>query len=262
MRLPPGTSVWTKTKHLYKENPASVSLAFAAILAGIGGIVYANYLYQSYIIAAFHTFPEEVAKPLRKALYYTNVDLSPKEALRYYKQAINACMETNMDPFSDEALGIYIQLAAFFEKISQFKKSIEVLEQIRSDSLKWLDKMGGQEGNEGKKTRILGKTVQLSVKLADLYSGQHVLELGMAEAHLLYAVETALGEQQRREKEGVRPEEGEWMGAAAIGATLEELGHHYEARNQFHLAGPLFLRALNLSEPGTCHAAVLSRRFE
>lgn len=221
--------------------------------------MYANYLYQSYIVDSFHNFPEAVAKPLRKALYYTNIELQPKEALKHYKNAIAAVETVNMDPFSDEVLGIYIQLAAMFEKIQQYKKSIEVLERIRGDCLKWLNQLGKEEGNEGQRTKVLGKTVQISVKLGDLYSNQYVLETDKAEVHLIYAVETILKEQQRRQRKGVKPNEGDWMSPDEIGASLEALGHHYEEKNQFHLAGPLFLRALELSPPTSCHTAILSK---
>lgn len=258
---PPGTSVWTKASDLWSEYPFSVTIALIVIVGSTAIIIYQLYYYQTFVIGAFHTFPEEVAKPLRKAIYYTNIDLNPPWALRYYKEAISKAMELHMDPGSDEFLGIYIQLAAMFEKANHFQKSIEVLERIRTDCMGWLDRNGTKPGNEAKRTRLLGKTVQLSVKLGELYSGQHVLDLAMAEAHLVYAVETALKEQIRREKEGVKPDEGDWMTAEELGGNFETLGHHYEAKNQFHLAGPLFLQALNQCPPTTCHAAVLSKFF-
>lgn len=65
------------------------SLTRPSILAGVGHLIYANYIYNSYIIGAFHKFPEPVAVKLRRALYYTNIDLNPKEALKYYQQALS-----------------------------------------------------------------------------------------------------------------------------------------------------------------------------
>jgi len=47
-------------KSLWREYPFSVSLAAVIIVFGMGTIVYVNYLYQTYIIAAFHNYPEEV----------------------------------------------------------------------------------------------------------------------------------------------------------------------------------------------------------
>ena len=39
-----------------------------------------------------------------------------KEALKYYKQALQVSQELQMDPFSDEILGVKIQIAAMLEK--------------------------------------------------------------------------------------------------------------------------------------------------
>jgi hypothetical protein len=79
-----------------------------SILFGAGSLVYTNYIYNSYIIGAFSKFPEPVAQKLRRALYYTNISLSPKEAVKYYGQALAVADELGMDPFSDEILGVKI----------------------------------------------------------------------------------------------------------------------------------------------------------
>jgi len=183
--------------------------------------VYANYIYQDYIIGAFHRFPEPVAKQLRKALYYTNIALDAKLAVKYYKQALQVADEIGMDPFSDEIIGVKIQLAALMEKVQQYKKAIDILEIVKSDNLRWIEELGSKLGNEGKRTRVLGKTVGVSVKLGELYANQYVAEKQVAEERLIWAVETILKEQQRREKEGVKPDEGEWMSPEEIGGSLE-----------------------------------------
>ena len=63
--------------------------------------------------------------------------------------------------------------------------------------------------------------VQINVKLAQLYDIKYVNEPENGEKRLVEAVESALGEQQRREREGVRDGEGPWMTDDEIGATLE-----------------------------------------
>jgi hypothetical protein len=238
-------------------------------------ILYTNYIYNSYIIGAFHKYPEPVAKELRKALYYTNISLSPKDAVKYYKKALTVADEIGMDPFSDEILGVKIQVASLMETVQQYQRAIDILEIVRSDCLKWMDQLGSRPGNEAKRTRILGKTVAISVKLGELYSNEYVMEKELAEERLVWAVETVLKEQQRREVEGVKPEEGPWMSPEEIGGSLEgrsffikipgatsnrqiALAHHYEEKNQHYLAAPLFLQAIGLSPPSSCHTAVLS----
>jgi hypothetical protein len=246
-----------------------------SIVFGAGTLLYSNYIYNSYIVGAFHKFPEPVAKQLRKALYYTNISLSPKEAVKYYKEALRVADEIGMDPFSDEILGVKIQLASLMEKIQQYQKAIDILEIVRNDCLKWLDELGSKPGNEGKRTRVLAKTVGISVKLGELYANEYVIEKEAAEERLVWAVETVLRELQRREVEGVKPEEGLWMSPEEIGGSLEgqyhitritgtsakaetALGHHYEEKNLHYLAAPLFLQAISLSPPSSCHTTVLS----
>ena len=245
-------------KNLTKQNPLSVALAAVIILAGAGSVVYANYIYQSYILAAFHKYPEPVAKKLRRALYYTNVDLQPKEALKYYKQALKEAEEIEMDPFSDEIIGVKIQVAKLLEDISQWAKAIEVLERTRSDNLEWLKQFGSLDHNKERRTSVLAKTIGISVKLGELYGHPAIYDRDAAQERLVWAVESVLKEQQRRINNKVKDEEeGEWMGNDQIGAALEALAHSYEAKSQHYLATPLFLQALSLYPTKDCHSVVL-----
>ena len=97
----------------------------------MGGIVYVNYVYQDYIIGNFKAFPEPVADKLRRALYYTNIDPQPANAVKYYRQALQVAAQLGMDPFSDEILGVKIQLSNFFEKHRTYDTAIEILELVR-----------------------------------------------------------------------------------------------------------------------------------
>lgn len=130
-----------------------------------------------------------------------------------------------MDPFSDEILGVKIQLAALMEKIQQYDKAIGVLEIVRRDCLKWIDELGSRPENAGKRTKVLGKTVGISVKLGELYANEHVLKKEAAEDRLVWAVSTVLKEQRRRQVEGIKPEEGEWMSPEEIGGAMEGKSH-------------------------------------
>ena len=206
---------------MYNSNQSFNPSNTHRIFFGAGTLLYSNYIYHNYTIGAFHKFPEPVAKQLRKAIYYTNYDLQPRDAVKYYKEALRVADEVGMDPFSDEIMGVKIQLASLMEKIQQYQKAIDILEIVKRDNLKWVEELGGQLGNEGKRTRVLGKTVGISVKLGELYAIEYVSEKELAEERLVWAVETVLKEQQRREKEGVKPGEGEWLSPEEIGGSLE-----------------------------------------
>ncbi|KAK3626420.1 hypothetical protein LTR56_019790 [Elasticomyces elasticus] len=251
---------------LFRQNPFSVSLAVLAILAGAGGLAYANYLYKYYITAAFHNYPEPVAQKLRKALYYTNSELDPKEAIKYYRQALQVAQEISMDPFSDEIIGVKIQVAKLMEEVKQIRKSAQVLEILRNDCLEWMKQLGEKEHNRTKRTRVLSKLVGISVKLGELYGSPEVYDREMAEERLVWAVETVLKERQRRDnirstehisEEALIGREGPWMTNSETGAALEALAHTYEENDQHYLASPLFLQALNLYPTKDCHAVIL-----
>lgn len=251
-------SFFENAKKLARQNPFSISFAAFCILAGAGSVIYANHLYQSYIIGAFHNYPEEVAKKLRRALYYTNVDLQPKEAIKYYKQALQVAEDEQMDPFSDEIIGVKIQVAKLMEDIEQWSKAIEVLERTRDDNLAWLEQFGVLHRNRERRTNVLAKTVGITVKLGELYGHPAIYDRDAAQERLIWAVETVLKERQRRHANNVKEEEeGKWMSDDEIGAALEALAHSYEAKDQYYLATPLFLQALNMYPAKDCHSVVL-----
>lgn len=245
-------------RKLFAKHPFSVTLAIIAMGIGASGIIYANYVYQTYIIASFHKYPEPVAQKLRRAVYYTNMDLQPQEAIKYYKQALEIANEIPMDPFSDEIIGVKIQVAALMEKIQQWRKAIEVLERVRSDNLAWLEKFGSLDHNKIRRTNVLAKTVGITVKLAELYGQPAIWDRDTAQERLMWAVETVLQEKQRRQTLKVKEEEeGTWMNDNEVGAALEALAHSYEEKGQHYLATPLFLQALNMYPTRDCHSVVL-----
>ncbi|KAI0851253.1 TPR domain-containing protein [Daldinia vernicosa] len=277
---------------LFRQSPEELVIAIL-LLCGVAGIsVYVAYAYFNYFQSKqFTRFPPQIAKSLRRALYYSNYAPDPELALKYYKRALEQCSQAGLDPFSDEVMGVKIQLAAWFEKIGSYRNAINVLESLARDCKKWVevmeksvrdgqvDKSGKLVGSPspqpptqedaeaetdtkpenlwGKRTRILGKLVGISVKLGELYSDEHVLQGDSAGQHLVWAVETVLKELQRRQVEGVKEGEGDWMTPEQIGGALEALGNHYESKSQHYLSAPLFLQAVSLSPRNSCHTAVL-----
>jgi hypothetical protein len=186
-----------------------------------GAVWYTVSFYRNYIVGVFHTFPEPVAKELRKALYYSNWSVEPQNAVKYYNRSLQVAAELGMDPYSDEVMGIKIKLAEFLEKIQLYQKAIYVLDIVRTDNINWVEVAGNKPGNEANRSRILKKTVAISVKLGELYANVYVNDKESAEARLIWAFETAMKEQQRREREGVKEEEGDWLSPEEIGGSVE-----------------------------------------
>lgn len=287
-------------------------VAFVFIFAYIARIYYTYFNSRQ-----FTRYPQPVAKYLRRALYFSNYSPDPKRALKNYKLALEQCDELGLDPFSDDVLGIRIQLASWLEKVQNYEAAIKILELLLGDCRRWVeqmeksiedgsvkdsgnmsarlpapvlkDKAAEDEKTTGedrisevetlwsRRSRILRKAIGISVKLGELYADEHVLNADMAHERLVWSVDTALKEFQRRSVAGVKAGEGDWMSPKEMGAALEckigtpflpsrlpeadrppaALGHSYESRSQFHLALPLFFQALRLcNDP--CHSAVIS----
>lgn len=292
---------------LYRSNPEELVLALAVLIASVFVIGYVVRIYFTYFNSRqFTRYPPDVAKYLRKALYFSNYQPDPKRALKNYRLALEKCDELGLDPFSEDVLGIRIQLASWLEQIQSYDAAIKVLEILLADCRRWVDLMekgeedkkagkvvaGGSNNdlkprlpppiltvksakeaenkgmdmsadNEtvwGRRSRILRKAIGVSVKLGELYADEHVLNSDKAHERLVWSVDTALAEFQRRATAGTKDGEGEWMSPVEMGAALESLGHSYESRSQFHLALPLFFQALRVcSDP--CHSAVISESF-
>ena len=80
-----------------------------------------------------------MADSLRTAVYYTEIDLNPPKALKAYKEALRIALEMGMHPFSDEVLGIKLQVAMMLEKSGLVKPAIEVLERTKNEALTWVE---------------------------------------------------------------------------------------------------------------------------
>jgi hypothetical protein len=221
--------------------------------------LYVPWYYRNVIVKPYHNFPEPVAKKLRKALFYSRGKwLDIREANKHFRQALALADEMGMDPFSDEIMGVKYTIATLFEDAGYYSLAVDVLEIMRADCQRWVDEFSHKHWTTGNRSRIMKNMVQINVKLAQLYDIRYVNEPENGEKRLVEAVESALREKQRRDTEGVKPGEGPWLTNDEMGATLEALGTHYEQFDSHYLATPLFVKALELVAPKSCHAVVLS----
>ncbi|KAF2003655.1 hypothetical protein P154DRAFT_519879 [Amniculicola lignicola CBS 123094] len=233
-------------------------IAIGGIVISLGILVIFVPLYYHYAIKApYHNFPEPVAQKLRRAVYYTVINPDIREANKYFRMALEVAKEMGMNPFSDEVLGIKLSVSDSFEKAGHYKYACDVLEVLRADCKRYIEMYGERFQTTGDRARVLKRLVEISVKLGDLYDTKYMNEPENAERVLTDALEIALRERARRETEGVKQGEGEWMTPEELGATMESLGSHYEQFDQHYLATPLFLQALTLCPPKSCHGVVL-----
>ncbi|KAJ5777877.1 hypothetical protein N7520_001123 [Penicillium odoratum] len=141
------------SKGIFRKNPILLPLAIVGVVSAIGTFVYISYVEVTRVGPQYHKFPPPVADALRTAVYYTEIDLNPPKALQAYKEALRIAAELGMHPFSDEVLGIKLQVAMMLEKAGLVKPAIEVLERTKDEALKWVD----QGHNAGAATVGLAK---------------------------------------------------------------------------------------------------------
>ena len=149
---------------------------------------------------------------------------------------------------SDEMLGIKIQLAAFLEQIEQYRKAIDVLENVWKECRNWVDQLDEPQQRTSDlledrrdasrtRTRLLAKAVSIAVKLGELYNQERVDNKKAVEDRLTWAVETVLKEERRRGQqqpshvlliggadEGDLADENQqdgWLSQEQVGATFE-----------------------------------------
>lgn len=209
-------------------------------------------MYFAYFYAEHFTkYPPDVAQSLRRALYYSNHQHDPELALKYYKKALEQCAAHGLDPFSDDVTGIKIQLASWFEdKLNDKRGAVKVLDIVLNEHKEWLKKaetapeklprapVPGKVVGEGEaaktitkedfeqwfwsaRNRVLLKSVQISIKLGELNAHDQILETDLSHEHLMWGVETALKEFQRRAAEGVKDGEGSWVTPEEVGGAME-----------------------------------------
>ncbi|KAI4654236.1 uncharacterized protein J4E78_007281 [Alternaria triticimaculans] len=254
-----GSTMREQFREQYHKSPVLFPFAIGsiALVAGIC-VLYIPWYYKNVIIKPYHNFPEPVAKKLRRALFYSRGQwLDIREANKHFRQALALADEMGMDPFSDEIMGVKYTIAALFEDAGYYSLAIDVLEIMRNDCQKWVDEFSDRHWTNGNRSRVKKNMVQINLKLGQLYDVRYVNEPENGEKRLVEAVESALKEQQRREKDGVKNGEGPWLTNDEMGGVLEALGTHYEQFDSHYLATPLFVKALQLCPPTSCHSVVL-----
>ena len=104
------------SKGIWRKNPILLPIALISTAGMALLFAYIAYVEVTHVGPQYHKFPPPVAETLRTAVYYTEVDLNPPKALQAYKDALRIGMEMGMHPFSDEVLGIKLQVAMMLEK--------------------------------------------------------------------------------------------------------------------------------------------------
>lgn len=125
-----------------------------------------------------------------------------------------------VDHFTPEIIYLKVKFASWAENEKAIPMSIQILEHVMSDNNRWI-KERFKPGKEGQRKDVLLANVRIANKLAELYTDDRVLQIDKAEERLVYAVETIMKEHKRREEEGVKEGEGDWINDEEFVAMLE-----------------------------------------
>ena len=212
-----------------------------------------------------HKFPKPVAAELRRAVRVHKFDKEPNipTAIKHYRLALEEAAKESMDPTSDEVTGIQIQLAGAYEEIDRPEKAVS----IYSGILRGLKLQMASLANKDERDdllRLTRRAIAVSIKL-----GNSFLEAGKskeAESHLVWAVEQLAKDLQGQNQlpptaQHSNNTRGFSMTPEEIGATFEALGTFYQQQQKPRLVVPLYLKALEIMNPPTCHSSVLSTRM-
>ncbi|KAK6514855.1 hypothetical protein TWF506_007217 [Arthrobotrys conoides] len=203
------------------------------------------------LIKPFHNYPEDVAKFIRRAIFYEN-KMDIKEAVRNYQRAITASEMLSMDPLSDEVTGLKIMYAGVAEKCHAFDKGVEWLERLRFEMLTLMEERREELGTIGW-LKVMKRVIGISVKIGDLQvldkddaNAEKTYEWSVKEAIKVMSIQSRLNEDEERP----------WT-ELEIAAIFENMASFYERKNKFEYATTLYLQAANLFHPPSCHTVIL-----
>jgi tetratricopeptide (TPR) repeat protein len=260
-------------------------LAILSVITASALFTYMMYVQIYEINPQYSRFPPAVAKELRKAIYYTEIDPNPQKAMEYYKSALRVCQEERLHPFSDEVLGIKLQVVNMLIKTGLYERGVALLEKVLAESLEYVSesrkalvhlvKSAGEpyqigtsdpnaeellypseddvERESRRVTKTVKKAIGMCLLLGSLYLDEPLKNYEKAQIYQTNAVNLTVREMKIRTVLGrpavATPEEEEadiWMTLDEIGHTMTDLGETYLRQHQIELAVPLFLRALAL----------------
>ncbi|KAK6530694.1 hypothetical protein TWF281_007533 [Arthrobotrys megalospora] len=238
-------------REAYHDNPKG--FIFAVVLGVVSLSLLGLALRAGYytLIKPLHNYPEDVAKFIRRALYYEG-KMEIKECMKNYQRAITAAEMLSMDPLSEEVTGLKIMYAGVAEKCQAYDKGVEWLERLRFEMLTLMEERREELGTVGW-LKVMKRVIGISVKIGDL----QVLDNDDANAEKTYewSVKEALkvmSVQSRLNEEDERP----WT-VLEIAAIFENMASFYERKNKFDYATTLYLQAANLFHPPSCHSVIL-----
>jgi hypothetical protein len=250
-------------RDIWRKNPVFFPFAVVSIIAAGAFCTYllrSLYVQTTDVNEKVTSFPDPVAKELRKALYYTEVNLEPQKALDHYRAAFSIATDIGMHPYSDEVMGIKLQMVDLMVKAGFHKRATQLLGRISSDAIVWVNRTRSRlalKMEDPKKplmdpnlqeillpsdedvayetrqaSRTLKKVIGLQLLLGELHEDEHLKEPIKAFMARRNALDLLRQEIVNRQGRGLPPvatpeEEDDWLSAEEAGHTMTDLGENW-----------------------------------
>ena len=235
------------------------------------------YMYYKLVEKPLSVYPPAAAAQVKEALYHASRGDVARMATAF-KEAIRYAEESGMHPLSNEVAGLKIECAQLLLTIRDGElagKAVAVLEHVLDENAAGAEYFA-QQGRWADRTNVLKRAVLLGYKIGEIYQ-----QLGKdpdAEEAMVWSTETLLKEASRREdRRADAAKEGDWFDDVAMSACFEsslpsphspscsqltvsamaELAGQYDRMGQHYLATPLYLKAITLVPPNSCHTITL-----
>ncbi|KAF3090025.1 hypothetical protein TWF102_009495 [Orbilia oligospora] len=224
------------------------------------------------LIKPLHNYPEDVAKFIRRAIFYES-KMDIKECMKNYQRAITASEMLSMDPLSDEVTGLKIMYAGIAEKCHAFDKGVEWLERLRFEMLTLMEERREELGTIGW-LKVMKRVIGISVKIGDLQvldkddaNAEKTYEWSVKEAMRVMSIQSRLNEDEERpwtvleiaaifESELHHPGRSDSKRDETSNSVID-MASFYERTNKFDYATTLYIQAANLFRPPSCHSVIL-----
>ncbi|CRG87426.1 hypothetical protein PISL3812_04443 [Talaromyces islandicus] len=245
-------------RDIWRKNPIVLPVAILSVVGAGAFFIYAFYFQTMEINTRMSRFPQPVAKELRKALYFTEVNMEPQKAIEHYRAALRLSHELGMHPYSDEVIGIKLQAADMYVRAGFHKQAVHLLSRTASEAMQWVNRSrrrlsAGTPGKELSKnsepniqeifgppvedyemeyeltTRVIKKLIGIYLLTADILEDEHLKDPFEAFASRRAALSTLAQEIKNREQRGLpptaTPEEGDsWVSAEEASHTMSDVG--------------------------------------
>lgn len=240
-----------------RRNRVSIALAAVLLSAGIGAAAYYAYLFNELVDKPLSVYPPAVSKSIKVALYYASHG-DVNNMLASFKSAIEEGEKAGLHPLSDKVAGIKVECAQLLSTIKggmYAEKAVKIMERVLDESAAGAEYFEKQQRWQDR-SRVLMRAILLAFKVGEMY--QDLDKDKNAEDAMVWGTETLLKEIRRRKDNDVdENEEGVWFDNTAVSECLEKLANHFEKTDQFALATPLYLSAMEMIPSSSCHAITL-----